>query len=315
MNIFEAIIQGVVQGLTEFLPVSSSGHLVLSQHILGINENNLFFDVMLHLGTLIAVMVFYRNMILRLFKAFLQVVIGIFKGNFRFRRLRGDKNIVVMIIIGLIPLLLLFIPVGGSAKNIKGVAEILSNSRNIIVPGIFLIVTSLLLHIGIKLGKKGTKNMVEKKSFKPINKDKKVNIRISDALCIGTAQLMAAIFPGMSRSGSTLSVGLMKGINKQIALDYSFILGIPAIIAAAALELKEAFESGATKEISFWPVFVGIVVSAIVGFMAIKLFKWMLDSDKMKIFIIYTAVVGIVTIIIGVIEGIRGINLFTGLPI
>lgn len=315
MNVFEAIIQGTIQGLTEFLPVSSSGHLVLSQHILGVHDNNLFFDVMLHLGTLIAVMVFYRRMIVRLFKAFFEVLVDIFKGGVRLKKIRGDKNIVVMVIIGLIPLIFVLFPVHNDYKNIKGFAEVLSNPGHIIIPGIFLIVTSVLLHMGIKFEKKSIKETIEKKSLKNIEKNKKVNIKITDALCVGFAQLMSAIFPGLSRSGSTLSTGLMRGMNKQIALDYSFILGIPAIIAAAGLEFKETIESGAFKEISFVPVIVGIVVSALVGFMAIKLFKWLLDSDKMKIFIIYTAIMGSLTVVIGVIEEIRGVNLFTGLPL
>ena len=317
MNVFEAIVQGVVQGLTEFLPVSSSGHLLLSQHILGISENNLFFDVMLHLGTLIAVLVFYRHTIRELIIAFFEMIPDIVKGKFNLRKLRGNKNIVMMIIIGLLPLLILFFPVGGDAKNVKGIAEMLSNSDNIIIPGVFLIITSILLHIGVRQEKRNVRlpEVSVKSDFKSLGKTKKIRIKISDALAVGFAQCLAAVFPGLSRSGSTLSVGLMRNMNKKTALDYSFILGIPAIMAAAVVELKEAFEMGIVYDVSIMNIVFGIVVSAVVGFIAIKLFKWVLDSDKMKIFIVYTAVLGSLAVVAGVIEQLKGANLFTGRPL
>ena len=126
---------------------------------------------------------------------------------------------------------------------------------------------------------------------------------------------IASIFPGISRSGSTLSTGLLRGVEKQTALDYSFILGIPAIIAAAALELKESFEMGAISSMNINSVLVGMLVSAIVGFLSIKLFKWLLKTDKMIIFIIYTFVVGLVSLIIGIYEQTQGFNIFTGNPL
>ena len=137
-------------------------------------------------------------------------------------------------------------------------------------------------------------------------------ISFMDAVSIGVMQFIAAIFPGVSRSGSTLSIGLMRGISKKTALDYSFILGIPAIIAAALLEFKEVIEQGALESVDFLPVFVGVVVSAVVGFLSIKIFKWLLKTDKMIIFIVYTFVVGVLSIVIGVLEKVLGYNIFTG---
>ena len=312
---FDAIIQGVVQGLTEFLPVSSSGHLVLLQHILGVSEHNLFFDVMLHVGTLFAVIAFYFKKILKLLKAFFGVIRDMIKGRLKLNKLHGDKNFVVMIIIGLLPLFLLFLPVAPGAMDIKDFAEFLSGGNYIIVPGIFILITSFLLNIGIKLNEKNVKNEIEKKSGKVLEPNKKNYISPYDALCIGFAQFLAAIFPGLSRSGTTLSVALMRGINRQTALDYSFILGTPAIFAAAILEFKEASESGAIHAIDMPIVLVGMIVSAVVGFLSIKLFKLLLTEDKMSIFVTYTLIVGSVTVLIGLIEIIMGVNLFTGVQL
>ena len=309
MNILDAIIQGTVQGLTEFLPVSSSGHLVIFQHILGVGENNLFFDVMLHVGTLLAVVTFYHKKIFKLIIAFFKLIEDIIYGKFRMKKLGGDKDFVFMLIIGLLPLFLMFLPVAPGAMDVKDFAESLSSGVYIIVPGVSLIITSVLLYIGTKIEKRNTK---ERKLKKIAEKNKRGYISVYDALWIGLMQFLAAIFPGLSRSGSTLSVGLMRGIDKQTALDYSFILGIPAVVAAALLELKEAFETGAVHEISTAVILVGIIVSAIVGFFAIKLFKWFLNTQKMWIFILYTFILGSIITAIGTAEYLMGVNLFTG---
>lgn len=311
MSIFEAIIQGIVQGLTEFLPVSSSGHLVLSQHILGVHGNNLFFDVMLHLGTLIAVLAVYYKLVLRLLTSFFSMITDIFKGNFKWSKLDHDKRLVIMLIIGLIPLFFLFLPVPGTDLSFKDLSEKWANEGNLVIVGLSLIFTSILLTLGILANKqistKYKNDRVHKdcgrKYYNPI-----------DAILVGIMQCLAAIFPGLSRSGSTLSVGLLRGISKQTALDYSFVLGIPSIIAAALLELKDVAETG-DFDLGIMPVIVGMAVSAIVGVLAIKLFKWLLATDKTWIFILYTAVCGIATIMIYFIEKAININMFTGLPL
>lgn len=311
MSIFEAIIQGIVQGLTEFLPVSSSGHLVLSQHILGVHGNNLFFDVMLHLGTLIAVLAVYYRLVLRLLTSFFSMITDIFKGNFKWSKLDHDKRLVIMLIIGLIPLFFLFLPVPGTDLSFKDLSEKWANEGNLVIVGLSLIFTSILLTLGILANKqistKHKNNCVHKdcgrKYYNPI-----------DAILVGIMQCLAAIFPGLSRSGSTLSVGLLRGISKQTALDYSFVLGIPSIIAAALLELKDVAETG-DFDLGIMPVIVGMAVSAIVGVLAIKLFKLLLATDKTWIFILYTAICGIATIMIYFIEKAININMFTGLPL
>lgn len=308
MSILDAIIQGIVQGLTEFLPVSSSGHLLISQHILGVKENNLFFSIMLHIGTLIAVLAVYYKTILKLIKSFFEIIKDIFTGKFDFKKLDNDKNMVLMLMAGLLPLFLLFVPIPGSNTNVKGIAEELAGDKSIILVGIALIVTSILLKTGINARQTYKINYTFDRE-KPWEGRKRLNLM--DALSIGVTQFVAAIFPGISRSGSTLSTGLLRGINKQTALDYSFILGTPAILAAAVIELKDALKAGAISSVGLATVIVGMVVSAVVGFLSIKLFKWLLKTDKMIIFVIYTFVVGLASVIIGVIENIYGMNIFT----
>ncbi len=313
MNILDAVTQGIVQGLTEFLPISSSGHLLMAQHVLGVRENNLFFNVMLHIGTLAAVLAVYYKTVWNLIKAFFEIVRDVITGKFNFKKLTEYQNLVIMLVIGLIPLFLLFLPVPGSGTNIKGIAEELASDKNIIMVGVSLLITCVLLKMGINHRKSTKINY----AYLDSNNNKRVwdgrtRLNVMDAAWIGVTQLVASIFPGISRSGSTLSTGLLRGISKQTALDYSFILGIPAIMAAAAIELKDAAEAGAMSSVGIVPVIVGMVVSAIVGFLSIKLFKWLLKTDKMMVFVVYTFVVGIAAIVIGIVEQFMGINIFTG---
>ncbi len=316
MNVFEAVVQGIVQGITEFLPVSSSGHLLISQHILGVKENNLFFNVMLHIGTLIAVLAVYYKTVLSLIGASFTLIAKTCTGKLNLKKINKNEQMVLNIIIGLTPLFLLFLPLPGISSNVKQVAEELSNEKNIIIVGISLIATSILINKGIHVKHRSTfKNIKYSSHHKNAICDGKSKISFLDALWIGVTQLIAAIFPGISRSGSTLSVGLMRGISKQDALDYSFILGIPAIIAAAALELKDAFQENAFSSIETTPLVIGMIVSAVVGFLSIKIFKWLLKTDKMMIFVVYTFIVGAGTLVVGIIEKILGFNVFTGTAI
>ncbi len=315
MSIIDAIIQGIVQGLTEFLPVSSSGHLAITQHILGTSgEGNLFFNVMLHVGTLVAVIAFYYKLIWSLLKEFFVMLKDIFTGKFKWSEMNYERNLIVMLIIGLLPLFLLFLPIPGTDLKIKDLADILSASPVLIVTAISLLLTSVLLTIGIVCNRRNSGGLRHLKGTKTDSAGKE-SYNVLDAVLVGLMQVAAAILPGLSRSGSTLAVGEMRGINKQKALDYTFVLGVPSIIAAALLEGVDALKS--PEGINFEPLVIiaGMVVSAIVGYLAIVIFKWFLKSDKMWIFVAYTAIVGIAFIIISIIEMNTGVNLFTGMPV
>lgn len=315
MNIFEAIVLGAVQGLTEFLPVSSSGHLAIFQHFFGLNDNNLFFNVMLHVGTLTAVCAVYWRLFLRLIKSFFRILKKIFTRKFKWGEMDADENLVMMLIIGLLPLFLLFLPIGGGMK-IKDLADKWNSDGYLIITSISLLVTSFLLVIGINANRKTT---ILYKSHGKLRADGAGRRKLNpvDAVFIGLFQAVAAIFPGISRSGSTLTAGELRKINKQRALDYSFVLGTPAIIAAALLEGKDALfpADGSAVAIEFLPTLIGIITSAIVGFLAIRLFKWLLSTNRMYYFVLYTAGAGIICLVISIIELISGVNLFTQQPL
>lgn len=304
MSIFQALIQGIVQGLTEFLPVSSSGHLTITQHVFGVSESNLFFDVMLHIGTLVAVCVFYRKLLWRLIKEFFITIAAIFRSIFRmngerfsWKEMSHDRRLIFMLIIGLLPLFLLFVPIPGTDMKIKDLADLFTQPSYFIIVGISLLITSVLLIIG---------NECSRKNLRP-----KTNFTVGDSIIVGLTQMCTAVFPGLSRSGSTLSVAQMRGVNKSEAFDYVFVISIPSIVAAALLETKEFFELD-SHTIDIMPVVVGVLAAAIVGYLALVLFRWLLKTNKMFIFIIYTAIVGILVIIVSVIEMNTGVNLFNG---
>lgn len=315
MSVLDAIIQGIVQGLAEFLPISSSGHLTITQHILGVTDNNLFFNVMLHLGTLIAVCVFYYKLLWRLIKEFISMVKEIFTGKFKWSEMNYDRNLIFVLIIGLVPLFLLFVPLpfaGGITP--KDLADIWTGDKYLIITAFSLIATSVLLTVGIFSNNNTTVKYMKKGILKDGGAGRR-KLNPVDALCIGVTQCIAAVFPGLSRSGSTLAIGELRGLNKQTALDFTFVLGVPSILAAALLEGKDAIESPQGISTSAVPVIVGLIVSAIVGYLSIKLFKWLLQTNKMYIFVIYTFAIGFIMLIISIIELANGVNIFTGNPL
>ena len=313
MSILDAIIQGIVQGLTEFLPVSSSGHLAITQHITGVaGEGNLFFNVMLHVGTLAAVAVFYHKLIWSLIKEFFRMIGDIFTGKFKLKDMSYERNLIVMLFIALLPLFIMFIPIPGSDMKVKDLADIFSGAQILLVTALSLMLTSVLLAVGAHFNRKNSAKSFKHMKGSSSDSKGRESFTVIDAVCVGLAQVAAALLPGLSRSGSTLAVGEMRGINKQKALDFTFILGIPSILAAALLEGKDALEQGVDVDIPV--VLVGIAVSAVVGYLAIWLFKWFLKSDKMIIFIVYTAVVGVALLVISIMEIFNGANVFTGQP-
>ena len=280
MSIIKAIILGIVQGVTEFLPISSSGHLSLFQHFLNVDgEGSLLFSVLLHLGTLIAVFIVFHKTIFELVVDAFGLVKDIFTGKFKFKQLQGKKKMLVMFVFSCIPLLLLLIPVGNDLK-LMYVLGGLSEDDSILVEGFCFLFTGFLLLTSTYISKKKTLNR---------------EVNTLDAFAIGLAQVFAAGFPGISRSGSTISTGMICGVSKEYMVEYSFILGIPAIIVANAVELKDAVETGAQLELL--PTIIGVFVAAVVGVACIKLLQWILKKDMWKYFGFYCLVIGIFTII------------------
>ena len=225
MSIIDGILQGAIQGITEFLPVSSDGHVTLYQHLTGLSgEGSLFFTLMLHLGTLVAVFIVYWREILDLIFEFFHMISDLFARRFTRSRMNDSRNMVLMLIVATLPLL--------GFVFLKGWVTGITEDSDIVVEGLCFLYTSVLLFLGAKCvkGRKGSGDMSAK-----------------DALIIGVFQ-GAAIMPGISRSGSTISSGLLLGYSKKYIVRFSFILGIPAILGASVFELKDALESGVVIE-------------------------------------------------------------------
>ena len=314
MSFLEAIIEGIIQGATEFLPVSSSGHLSLSKHFLGISVDSLLFDVLLHVGTLIAVLAVYYDVVWRLIRAFFRFWKQVFTGQFRFRTMDEDIRLLLMLFFGLIPLFLLFLPVPGTGMKLKDFADVWATDSDIILEGCALIATSILLTLAV-LSQRRSQGAHAKHSAAGENSAAagRTFLRLKDAIVIGLVQCAAAVFPGVSRSGSTLSTGMMLGVNRKTALDYSFVLGIPSIMAAAVLTLKDAHEAG--EVIEWGPMLAGMITACIVGFLAIKLLRFMVTTNKLHVFAWYTLILGVICVIIGIIEKATGVNVVTGAAI
>ena len=313
MTVFEAIIQGIIQGATEFLPVSSSGHLSISKHLFGIELPGILFDIMLHLGTLVAVVFVYRKLIWRLLKEFGSLCVDVVHGKFKWSEMNHDRRLIFMLIIGLLPLFLLFAPIPGTGMQLKDLSDQLGSDSSMLAEGLALLATSALLFLGIRADRLTHKKTIQDRQGRRVQNPGRKKLHTVDAIVIGLTQCVAAVFPGLSRSGSTLSVGLLRGINQQTALDYSFVLGIPAIAAAAVVSLKDLGSDGAA--IGAAPLIAGVITAAIVGFLAIKLLKWIVTTNKLTVFAYYTLIAGTLVTVLGIIEHILNKNLFTGAPL
>lgn len=314
MTLIEAVIQGIIQGITEFLPISSSGHLSISKHMFGIKMPGILFDIMLHLGTLVAVVFVYRQTIGRLFMELFRLIGDLIHRKFKWSEMNDDRRLLIMLIIGLLPLFFLFLPVPGSDMKIKDFSEMFATDNDIVVEGAALLVTSLLLFLGIRANKRERPAKRIGAHSRPQPAQGRTAVTLKDAVVIGITQFFAAIFPGISRSGSTLSAGLMNGLSKQTALDYSFVLGIPSILAAAVVSVTDVQPGDLEKMGGYAVLIVGMVVSAVVGFLAIKLLRWLVKSDRLQIFAYYALIVGGIVLVIGIAEHVLGRNLFSGTP-
>ena len=285
MNIFEAIMQGIIQGLTEFLPVSSSGHLSLYQHFTGNSgEGALLFSAVLHLGTLVAVFTAFRKTIWELIKELGFMIKDIFTGKFKWKEMNPPRRAIIMMIISLLMLIPFYI--------FKDFFEGVSEDSDIIVEGICFLYTATILFFSDRCVK-GNKKFGD--------------ITVKNAVTVGAFQGVA-LLPGVSRSGSTISGGLFCGFERETAVQYSFILGIPAILGGCLLQVKDAVDQKA-MDIEPLNFAVGFIVSAIVGICAIKMVNWLVKSDKFKIFAVYTLILDVVVIGIGIFEHAVGMNL------
>ena len=272
MSLLSSILLGFIQGLTEFLPVSSSGHLAIAEHLLGMSGASVipeFFDVLLHLGTLVAVFVAYwaevRDMVLEFFRGAKDLAHGTTP-----TPIPPARRMILLIIVGTLPLFVV-LPI---KDFVEGLAD------NMYFVGGALLVTGCLLFASDRV-RKGHKS--------------ERSARIQDVLVVGLAQAIATC-PGISRSGTTITAGCFVGFDRKFAVRYSFLMSIPAILGANILSLKDAVSAGI-----IWadvPVYlVGVVVAAGVGYACIRLLKMIAEKGKFGFFAYYCWAAGVVTLI------------------
>ena len=286
MEILKALLLGIVQGITEFLPISSSGHLSLFRQLFNVQtEAAGLFSAMLHIGTLVAILIMFYKPIYGLFEEFILCFKDILSKRFTFRlsEMSETRRMLFMFVISCVPLLLLLVPTG-KETNLMDSVEVFSNDDSVLAEGICFMVTGFLLILGTTLNA----NYKTKKRITPVT-----------ALLIGVAQLFAACFPGISRSGSTISTGLCCGVSKKNMIRYSFILSIPAVLASGFVEFKDAMETDVIVPV--FPLIIGVVASAIVGIFAIKLLQILMQKDLFRYFGFYCLALGFITTIVSAI--------------
>ena len=277
MSLLSSILLGVIQGVAEFLPISSSGHLAIAEHLLGMSGASdipEFFDVLLHLGTLVAVFVSYWDDVRDMVVEFFCGVRDLARGSTP-TPVPPARRMILLIIVGTLPLLIVL--------PIKDLVEGLADNMYFVAAA--LLVTGCLLFASDRV-RKGRKT--EKSAT------------MVDVLLVGVAQAIATC-PGISRSGTTITAGCFRGFDRKFAVRFSFLLSIPAILGANILSLKDAVEAGI-----IWadvPVYlVGVVVSAVVGYACIRLLKMIADRGKFGAFAYYCWAVGVLTLILTFIQ-------------
>lgn len=271
MESIQSVMLGIIQGLTEFLPVSSSGHLVLLQNLFGIREPELLFDISLHLGTLLAVFIVFYKKILRILQTLLRLP-ALIKSSGNLKSVFADNEeirIFALILIGSIPTAILGILFHKIADQIFGAVWIV---------GVMLLVTGTLLWFTRQMSDEG----------RPL-----IKVSIRDALMIGLIQGMA-IMPGISRSGATISMALFLGMNREVAGRYSFLLSIPAILGALILGLNSTIIQ---TDIPGKTILLGTVIAGIVGYIALKVLLRMVKQGHLYYFAPYCWLLGAATLI------------------
>lgn len=275
MSIVSAILFGIIQGLAEFLPISSSGHLAIAHGLFGVDDleaNYFSFDILLHLATLAAVLIVYRKDIFPLVPAFFKMLGKVFRGKFRFKDATDNEKMILLLLIATLPLVAAIFfndKVGELGTYTKIVGGIL------ILNGIMLFCSDLI--------RGGNKGLAE---AKPKN-----------ALVVGLCQLCACL-PGLSRSGSTITGGRLCGFSREFAVKFSFILSIPAILGANIFEIPDLVKTPIPS--SDVPAYLcGMLAAGITGFLAMKLLAYISRKSNFRIFSFYCIIVGLLAVIFG----------------
>ena len=273
MTYLTAFLLGLVQGVAEFLPISSSGHLAIAQNLLGLEDAGSvpeFFDVLLHLGTLIAVFAAYWTDICEMVVEFFRGI-----GDLVHRSTPSPvppaRRLILLIIVGTLPLFAV-LPI---RKHVQGLTD------NMVFVGAALIVTGILLFLCDRV-RKGRKT--------------ERSATWLDALLVGVGQAVATL-PGVSRSGMTITAGCFVGYERRFAVRFSFLLSIPAVLGANILSIGDAVQTGINgAEVPMY--LVGVVTAAVTGYLCIRLLKYVADKGRFGAFAFYCWAVGILTLVL-----------------
>lgn len=272
MGYIEAIVLGLVQGLSEFLPISSSGHLAVLQSLFEINEDKvIFFAVLLHIGTLVSIFVVYHKDIYALIKELFLLFKDIFTGKGLRIKERPIRKLGIMIIVSSIPTAIMGLLFSDYIDKIFG---------SLTVIAICWIITGFILLFSEKLKK---------------NKKEIEGMKYRNAIFIGICQGLA-IMPGISRSGSTIVGSLVTGLKREFAVEFAFLISIPAILGSAILEFPKAIKAGIEPS-TIGPMIVGFLVAAISGYFAITTMIKIVSKHKMRYFSYYVWIIGLGTFI------------------
>lgn len=275
MNLIQAILMGIVQGLSEFLPISSSAHLVFTSNFYKVFNNipihdsssqEIFFDIMVHLGTLVAVIIFFRKDILNMIKAFCHALSSKDWSS-------KEAQLCLYIILGTVISVLVAIPLNQFAAFLVYKPELV---------GAFLIITGIVLFFSEHISKH--------------SQAKKENVDFKTAIAIGFAQGLAAI-PGFSRSGWTIATGLFLGLDRVTAARYSFLLSIPIIFGASMVYPLVEIDINEALSYNWHAIIIGTLVSGVVGYLCIKYFMKFLSKFSMNVFGWYCILAGIFALI------------------
>ncbi len=274
MTYLMSVILGFVQGVAEFLPISSSGHLSLLQTWFGLEEPDNLFNVLLHFATLIAVCVVYWRDIVDMIAEFFRGVGALCSRKGNSGPVPPARRLVMMVILGTLPLILV-LPIEDKVESL--------GSSNIFV-GIALLVTGAILFVSDRMAR-GRKNAR--------------TATVTDALLVGCAQAVAVI-PGLSRSGCTISAGMALGFDRTFAVRYSFLLSLPAVLGATLLKVLDVVKDGI--DTALLPVYlVGMVVAGVVGYFSIRLVNLLAQKNKFGKFAYYCWAIGVVAIVLEII--------------
>lgn len=275
MGYIEAIILGLVQGLSEFLPISSSGHLALLENLFEIKEDSvIFFAVLLHIGTLVSIFIVYREDIYALIKELFLLFKDIFTGKGLRIEERPIRKLGIMIIVSSIPTAIMGLLFSDYIDRIFGSLTVIS---------ICWIITGFILLFSEKLNN---------------NKKEIEGMKYRNAIFVGICQGLA-IMPGISRSGSTIVGSLVTGLKREFAVEFAFLISIPAILGSAILEFPKAIKAGIEPS-TIGPMIMGFLVAAISGYFAITTMIRIVSKHRMRYFSYYVWILGLGTFIYSV---------------